>query len=174
MTIDTTREARYGVTRKKHITVTLEGHDRIEAWAEGQGLSFSAAIEALALLGMDTDAATAFSILATGLLERIIGQQFNRFAKLLSQAAIASEATSWKADALLLNLIRREALADPEHFVRNMAVSTDPEDLLAARIRQMRDEMKRMAHEAAVSHLQKRIDEVEMLMRLKDEEAADE
>jgi hypothetical protein len=55
-----------------------------------------------------------------------------------------------------------------------MAVSTDPEDLLAARIRQMRDEMKRMAHEAAVSHLQKRIDEVEMLMRLKDEEAADE
>lgn len=170
----TTREARYGQTRKKHITITLDSHDRIEEWAKGQGLNFSAAIETLAVIGMGSDAATALTVLTTGLLERIIGRQFNRFAKLLSQAAIASEVSSWKMDALLLNFIRLEALADPENFVANMAVSTDPNDQLAARIRKLRDDMKAMAHETAVNHLQKAIEEADLLLRLNGKEASGE
>ena len=170
---DTTRKARYGVTRKKHITITEDGHASIAAWAEAQRLTFSAAIEVLALTGIEDGASTASAILTANLLERIVGRQFNRFAKLLSLTAIAAESVNWKTDALLLQLIRREAEEDPKNFVSNMAVSADPEDKRAAQIRQMREEMKQVAHQTAVRRLKKPLQEADLLLHREDVEMVD-
>lgn len=165
---DTTRNARYGVTRKKHITITTEGHAFIAAWAEAQGLTFSAGIEALALASIEEGSSTAAAILTTNLLERIVGRQFNRFAKLLSLTAIAAESVNWKADAMLLQLIRHEAEADPQNFVNNMAVSANPDDKIAVQVRQMREEMKQVAQQTAVRRLKKPLQEVDLLLRRDD------
>jgi hypothetical protein len=162
--IDTSREARYGVTRKKHITITLAGHERVARWAEEQGVTFSAAIETLALMGMGTDAAVTFPALTSGLLERIVQRQYNRFARLLSQTALAAGAANWKADYLMLQLIRQEAHRDPADFIQNMAVSSDPQDGIAAQIRRMRDEVATAAEAAALRQLKKPLQEVTLLL----------
>lgn len=171
---NTSREARYGVTRKKHITVTKEGCLQIERWAEEQGLNFSTAIESLALMAIGTDGANALPALTSSLLERIVHRQFNRFAHLLSQAAIAAESASWKTDYLMLQLIRQEAKADPTRFVQNMAVSTDPQDMVASRIRKMRDEIAIAAQKAALRAYKKRIGELQILTAEMSMEEADE
>ncbi len=172
--IDTSREARYGVTRRKHITITQEGQNQIARWAAEQGLNFSSAIESLALLGMGTKEAVTLPALTSSLLERIVHRQFNRFAHLLSQATIAAESANWRADYILLQLIRQEAKADPTRFVQNMAVSTDPQDLVASRIRKMRDEVAAAAQKAAIQLHKKRIQDLPMLTEALDEEEADE
>ncbi|MCC6604536.1 MAG: hypothetical protein IT327_15105 [Anaerolineae bacterium] len=172
--IDIGREARYGVTRKKHITITLDGHNQIARWAADQGLNFSSAIESLALIGMGTEEAVTLPALTSSLLERIVHRQFNRFAHLLSQATIAAESANWKADYLLLQLIRREAKADPTRFVQNMAVSTDPQDPVASRIRKMRDEIAAAAQMAAIQLHTKRIQDLPVLTETFNEEGTDE
>lgn len=168
------REARYGVTRRKHITVTQEGCSQIERWAAEQGLNFSTAIESLALMGIGADSANVLPALTSSLLERIVHRQFNRFAHLLSQAAIAAESASWKADYLMLQLIRQEAKVDPSRFVQNMAVSTDPQDLVASRIRKMRDEVAAAAQKGALQAHKKRISELQVLTPEMTMEEADE
>lgn len=170
---DTTRKARYGVTRKKHITLTKEGHASIAAWAEAQGLTFSAAIETLALGSIEEGSSTASAILTANLLERIVGRQFNRFAKLLSLTAIAAESVNWKADAMLLQLIRHEAEADPRNFVNNMAVSAAPDDKIAVQVRQMREEMKQAAHQTAVRRLKNPLQEADLLLHSDDANGTD-
>lgn len=172
--LDIGREARYGVTRKKHITITLEGHNQIARWAAEQGLNFSSAIECLALMGMGTEEAVTLPALTSSLLERIVHRQFNRFAHLISQTAIAAESTNWKADYLMLQLIRQEAKADPTRFIQNMAVSTDPQDLVACRIRKMRDEIATAAQKAAVQLHKKRIQDLPILTESLEEEGTDE
>lgn len=144
------RQERYGITRKKHITITIEGHDRLQAWADEHDVTFSAAIESLALIGTGSNIANAFPLLTTGILERVVTRQYNRFAKLLARTALAAEANNWKADVLLLQNISREAALDPDNFIANMTVSHDPSDTVATQIRQMRDEMSAAAHQHAL------------------------
>ena len=164
--IEQTRKERYGVTRKKHISITVDGHERIDTWARSQGISFSAAIETLALMGLSSDGATTFPVLTRDLLERIVGRQFNRFAKLLSLAAISAEAASLKTDVLLLQVVRQEAEAAPERFRETMTVSTDTEDTLAAQIRELRDQIRATAHQKAVQNLKTPLRQMELLLQL--------
>lgn len=167
---DTGRDARYSLTRKKHITITQTGCLQIERWADAQGLNFSTAIESLALLGMHKEEAITLPALTSSMLERVVLRQFNRFAHLLSQTIIAAESSNWKTDYLILQLIRQEANADPQNFVHQMAVSSDPQNQLASQIRQMRHEVVEAAHHAAVIKHKKRIDG----LKLADEEGVDE
>ena len=162
--IDTTRKNRYGVTRRTHVSITQLAHDQIQTWADEKGVNFSVAIESLALIGLGQETAETLPLLVTNMLERILARQFNRFAKLISLAAIAAEEANWKADTMLLQLIRREALADPEKFIQNMVVSTDPKDSVAAQIRRMREEMKAIARDTAVKRLKKPLQDVEILL----------
>jgi hypothetical protein len=147
------RKARYGITRRTHISVTHPAYDLIQAWAETHGLSFSAALESLALIGLGQETAEQLPLLISSLLDRLLARQFNRFAKLLSLAVLSSEETNVKVDTLLLNLIRQEALADPAQFVQNMSVSTDPHDQTSLQIRQLREGMKSHAQAAALKRL---------------------
>lgn len=161
---DTTRKARYGATRRTHISLTYLAYDQIQAWAEAQGLTFSAALESLALMGLGQETAEALPHLVNSMLERLLARQFNRFAKLLALTALSAEEANLKLDNLLLNLIRQEALADPVHFVRNMAVSSDPHNRTAQQIRQMRAEIKRGAQAAALQRLKRPLSPAELLL----------
>ena len=161
---DTTRKARYGATRRTHISLTHLAYDQIQAWAEAQGLTFSAALESLALIGLGQETAEALPHLVNSMLERLLARQFNRFAKLLALTALSAEEANLKLDNLLLNLIRQEALADPVHFVRNMAVSSDPHNRTAQQIRQMRAEIKRGAQAAALQRLKRPLSPDELLL----------
>ncbi|MCP5099164.1 MAG: hypothetical protein GY943_26720 [Chloroflexi bacterium] len=152
---DATRKARYGVTRRTHISVTHTAYDQIQTWADEQGISFSAAMESLALIGLGQDTAVQLPLLINSLLERLVKGQFNRFAKLLSLAVLSSEEANVKADMMLLNLIRQEAQADPSQFVQSMSVSTDPQNQQAMQIRKLREGMQRHAQEAALKRLKR-------------------
>ncbi len=162
--LDTTRKARYGVTRRTHVSVTHMAYDQIQTWANEQGLSFSAAMESLALMGLGQETAELLPMLISGLLERLVAGQFNRFAKFLSLAILSAEEASVKIDTLLLNLIRQEAAADPTRFVSNMIVSSDPQDLTAVQIRKLRDGMKQNAQASALKRLKRKLRPEEKLI----------
>ncbi len=162
---DATRKARYGVTRRTHISVTHTAYDQIQTWADEQGISFSAAMESLALIGLGQDTAVQLPLLINSLLERLVKGQFNRFAKLLSLAVLSSEEANVKADMMLLKLIRQEAQANPSHFVPSMRVSTDPPNQPAMQIRKLREGMQRHAQEAALKRLKRPLSSHERLIK---------
>ena len=158
------RKDRYGVTRRTHVSVTHVAYDQIQAWADQQGVSFSAAMESLALMGLGQETAELLPLLIRGLMERLLAQQFNRFAKLLSLAALSAEEANNKMDTMLLNLIRQEAAADPARFVTNMSVSSDPQNQTAVQIRKLRDEMRRNAQAASLKRLKRQLPPDEQLI----------
>lgn len=162
--LPTSRKARYGLTRRTHVSITHLAYDQIQAWADEQGISFSAAIESLALMGLGQETAELLPLLIGGLMERLLARQFNRFAKLLSLAVLSAEEANVKVDTLLLNLIRQEAAADPARFVTNMIVSSDPRDLTAVQIRKLRDDMKRKAQAASLKRLKRKLPPEETLI----------
>lgn len=158
------RQDRYGKTEKKTLTLTHEAIDTVQAYADRHGLYFSVAIESLALMGLGQTTAETLPRLITNLLERVLNRQFNRFAKLLSRAAIAAEETNYKADVLLLQTIWREARLDPDHFIENMQVSAAPQDQPDALARQIRDEICAGAHDEALTRLKKPLGENDILL----------
>jgi hypothetical protein len=149
------REARYGKTGRKHISLTLEAMDEIQAYADRHKLFFSVALESLALIGLGNDKAESLPRMITNLLERVITKQFNRFATILSKIIISAEETNYKTSVLLLQLVRDAAQKDPEHFADNLFVSKNPAIQPDAQIRQMRDTVCNNAHETAVTYLKK-------------------
>ena len=158
------RAERYGLTRKKNITITESAHDQIEAWAQANNCYFSVAIETLALIGMGNEDATLLPRLVENAVERILNWQFHRMAKLLSMTALSAAEANLKVDALLLQLIRQEASADADHFVANMTVSSDPVDRRARRIRRMRDDIRALAHQQALEQLKRPLEQIDDLL----------
>ncbi len=161
---DTTRKARYGITRRTHISITHPAYNQIQAWADEQGVSFSAAMESLSLMGLGQETADLLPLLISSLLDRLLSRQFNRFAKLLSLTALSAEEANVKIDTLLLNLIRQEAQADPVRFVANMSVSSDPQNRTAVQIRTLRDGIKRNAQQGALKRLKRPLQSGESLI----------
>lgn len=167
------RDERYGRTERKHVTLTHEAIEAIEAWADREGLYFSVAVETLAMMGLGRGSAETLPRLVGNLLEHTLNRHFNRFAKLISYAAIAAEETSRKSDILLLQQIRQEARQDPEGFIGNMHVSLDPQVQPDARVRALRDRLRAEAHEEAVARLRQPLAEEErLLQRAADGQAA--
>lgn len=121
--IQENREDRYGKTERKNLTLTAEAVEAVQAYADRHGLYFSVAIESLALMGLGQATADALPRLVANLLERAFNRQFNRFAKLLSYAALSAEEASAKTDFLILQLFRREAQRDPDNFIAVMVAA---------------------------------------------------
>jgi len=151
--IQKSRETRYGKTERKNVTLTVAAVEAVQAYADRHGLYFSVALETLALMGLGQGTADSLPRLISAMLERIVRQQFNRFAKLLSLAAISAGEASYKADVLLLQTIWREARQDPEHFVQALQVRSDPDSQPDSLARQIRDEVSVQAHQEAVVRL---------------------
>ncbi len=162
--IHESRQDRYGKTEKKTLTLTNEAIDTIQDYADRHSLYFSVAIESLALMGLGQATAETLPRLVANLLKHTLNWQFNRFAKLLSQAIITAGEANYKADVLVMQTIWREARLDPNNFIKNMQVSADPRSRLDARARQIRDEVCDDAHTVAVARLKEELDEKDLIL----------
>ena len=138
-------QTRYGRTNKKMISLTDEGRAQIQQFADTHGMSFSATIETLALIGMKADLANLLVPLLREVVNKAIQRNFNRMAKLSLIGAAEAAMAHDLAALLLMQSIRREAYAYPDDFETRMLVSYEPEDLLDARIRQMYGEARQVA-----------------------------
>ncbi len=172
--IQESRGDRYGKTERKHVTLTAEALEAVHAYADRHKLYFSVAVETLALMGLGSQSAEAFPRLVANMVERVFNKQFHRFAKLLTYAAIAAEEANYKSDLLLLQTIWHEARLDPDNFVANMQVSTDPHVLPDAPARQIRDEISADAHEYAIARLHRSLSDLIAILSEEVDDAASE
>jgi hypothetical protein len=133
---------RYGNTGKKMITLTHEGREQIQQFADAHGMNFSATIESLALIGMQADLTALLIPLLREVTDKAIQRNFNRLAKLsligAAEAAMAHDLVTM----MLMQLIRLEAYNNPENFEDRLMVSFEPEDLLDGRIRKAYADMR--------------------------------
>ncbi|MCL4267859.1 MAG: hypothetical protein KJ069_32130 [Anaerolineae bacterium] len=139
-------QTRTGETNKKTITLTDGGREQIQYFADAHGMTFSATIETLALIGMNADLTALLIPLLREVVDKAMQRNFNRIAKLslisAAEAAMAHDLTTM----LLLQFIRQEALANPDDFEEVMRVSYDPDDELDARMRALYQEARQLAH----------------------------
>ena len=172
--IHESREKRYGKTQRKHISLTLPAIEAVQAYAKRHKLNFSVATETLALMGLGNATAESLPRMTAATLERVFNKQFNRFAKLITYAAIASEETSYKTDLLFLQTVWREAQRDPKNFIANMQVSADPDVQPDAAVREIRDDMSADAHDYAVVRLRRPLKDLIAILSEEVDDAASE
>ncbi|MBK8905462.1 MAG: hypothetical protein IPM53_30040 [Anaerolineaceae bacterium] len=138
-------QERSGSTRKKTITLTDAGRAQIHAFAKTHQMTFSAAIETLALIGMEADLTALLIPLIHSSVERGMERQFNRIAKLgllaSAEAAMAHELTTM----LLLQQIRQEATDHPQNFEDVMQVGQGDRTTRDGRIRAVYKDMRTVA-----------------------------
>lgn len=138
-------QERSGSTRKKTITLTDAGREQIQAFAKKHQMTFSAAIETLALIGLEADLTALLIPLIHSSIERGMQRQFNRIAKLgllaAAEAAMAHDLTTM----LLLQQIRQEAVAHPQNFEEIMEVGQGDRATQDGRIRARYKEMRNVA-----------------------------
>lgn len=162
------KQTRYGNTRKKNLTLTEEGHDQIETYAQAHDLTFSAAIEALALIGMKADLSALLIPLINTSVEKGMTRHFNRMAKLTILAAAEAAMAHDLTTMLLLQTVRQEAVHHPDDFESRIPVSRDREGTLDARIRKMYNQMRHVARQRQRRLLQQSLRD--LLARLDGEE----
>ncbi len=172
--IHESREKRYGKTQRKHISLTLPAIEAVQAYADRHKLNFSVATETLALMGLGNATAESLPRMTAATIERVFNKQFNRFAKLLTYAAIASEEANYKSDLLLLQAVWREAQRDPKNFIANMQVSPEPHVQPDASVREIRDEIGIEAHDHAIVRLREPLRELIAILSEEVSDVADE
>lgn len=148
-----TREERYGKTIRKHISLTPESVRAVETYARQQEISFSAALESLALLGLGNRSAETLPRLLSELLDKTLNRYLGRCNRLSTQAVMAAEEANTKADFLVLQTLWREARQDPTGFEEKLGVSLNPADQPDGRVRQLQQQVKELAQAAAVERL---------------------
>jgi hypothetical protein len=157
------RARRPDKTYSKHVMLTEFGREKIEAWAQANGLNFSAAIETLALMGLDDERSSyAIPALRATTLQGI-RLSFNRIARLLSDIAIEAAASRAISEGVMLQLIRALAVEHPDDFTAMMRVSRDGRDQLHGRIRAFHDDIKTNAEQEAIRRLKKPVSRVQEL-----------
>jgi hypothetical protein len=160
-------------TYSKHIMLTEFGREKIEAWARTNRLNFSAAIETLALMGLDDERSSyAIPALRATTLQGI-RLSFNRIARLLSDSAIEAAVARTMAEGIMLQLIREQAAANPDDFEAMMRVRRDGRDRVQARVRGFHDDIKASIEREAIRRLKRSVSRVEELFG-GNEEAIDE
>lgn len=170
--LDDTRARRPDKTYSKHIMLTEFGREKIEAWAQANSLNFSAAIETLALMGLDDERSSyAIPALRATTLQGI-RLSFNRIARLLSDIAIESAMARTMAEGIMLQLVREQAAERPDDFETIMRVVRDGRDPLHTRIRRFHDDIKTTVEQAAIRRLKKPISLVQELFAADEEEMA--
>ncbi len=160
---DAGRGRRPETTWSKHVRLTEFGRARIETWAQANRLNFSAAIETLALMGLeDRRADYAIPALRATTLQGI-RLSFNRLARLMSDIAIEAATARTMSEGVMLQLIRELAVDHPNDFEAAMRVRRDGGSPVDARIRRFHDELKDRVEQEAIQRLKRtmsRIDEL--------------
>jgi hypothetical protein len=138
-------QTRYGRTNKKMISLTDEGRAQLQQYADVHGMTFSAAIETLALMGMEADLAKLLVPLLRDVVNKAIQRNFNRLAKLSLIGAAEAAMAHDLASLLMMQFTRSIAIMNPDDFESQMQISYEPEDLLDARIRRTHREICKVA-----------------------------
>jgi hypothetical protein len=160
---DDVRARRPDKTYSKHITLTEFGREKIDAWAQANGINFSAAIETLALMGLEDERSSyAIPALRATTLQGI-RLAFNRIARLLSAIAVEAAASRTMSEGVMLQLIRELATDYPDDFAAMMRVSRDGRDLLHGRIRAFHEDIKASAEQDAIRRLKKPVTRMQEL-----------
>ena len=136
---------RYGNTAKKMITLTHEGREQLQQFADAHNMTFSATIETLALMGMKADLAVVLIPLLQETVQAGLKRHFNRLAKLSITAAAEAAMAHDLTTMLLLQTVRAEAVRYPQDFEDRIPVSFDPNDTLDFRIREIYNQMRQLA-----------------------------
>ena len=160
------RQARYGRTEKKMVTLTTEAIEAIQAYASAHNLYFSVAVESLSLMGLGKEAADSYPRVLSNIIERTLTYQFGRFAKMLSLTVLSAEEANYKADVLLLQMIGQAERLDPEHFLEKMQFSSEPDVQPDATVRQLRDGIKDDARQLAVARMKRPLAETVALWKM--------
>lgn len=164
------RNRRLSATRPKCITLTEPGRERIQAYADAQGLNFSAAMETLALRGLDDEGMYYLVPALRAVTLQGVRLAFNRLASLLSDIAIEAAAARTMSDAVMLQLIREMATAYPDDFIERMIVQRGTgRTTVDGRVRAFHDEVKAGVEEEAVRRLKKAVGRVEAVLGEKEE-----
>jgi hypothetical protein len=109
-------------TERKQVCLTPEGRDLIQRWAQQEGISFSAAIETLARVGLRQDPRDAW---APALAAKVVGAvraDLGRYRALLAATALDAGITLRVASAATKTLRPRE-YADIKRLARLEAVA---------------------------------------------------
>lgn len=166
------RKRRPDKTYPKTITLTEFGRSKIEAWAEENHINFSAAIEALALMGLDDER----SIYAVPLMRATTLQglqlTFNRIAKLLSAMATEAAISRSVSESILLQMIRETATQHPNDFETIMRVDRGSNVRINQRIRKFHDAIKESVETVALRRLKKPLVRLHALFAEQEEDAA--
>lgn len=160
---DDARARRPDKTYSKHIMLTEFGREKIETWAKANGLNFSAAIETLALMGLDDERSIyAIPALRATTLQGI-RLSFNRIARLLSDIAIEAAASRTMSEGIMLQLIRELAEAHPDDFIDKMRIARDGRHQPHTRIRAFHDDIRESVERDAIRRLKKSVSRVQEL-----------
>jgi hypothetical protein len=95
-------------TRPKHVSLTDQGRAAVQAWADREGVSFSAAIETLARVGLRQDPRDAW---APALAAKVVGAvraDLGRYRALLAATALDAGITLRMASAAVKTLRPQE------------------------------------------------------------------
>lgn len=165
------RRHRLPNTERVQVRLTATARDKIRLWAEDNQVSFSAAIEALALTGLQSEQADILVPLLHSTVQTAFQRQFNRFAKLTSFAAIEAGVSHQLLRFLLLQLIRETADPDWQQLPSKLLVNEEEEKGQA--IRQLRDEIGDHALQGTLHKLRGRLMALEEIINepLDDEES---
>ena len=163
---------RYGKTCRKHVTLTEKGQAQIQTFARSHQMSFSAAVETLALIGMKADLTTLLVPLLQEVVEKTLQRNFNRLAKLHLLAAAEAAMAHDLSTMLLLQTVRQEAVRHPQDFENRLGVSYAAGDALDGRIRAVYDEMRQLARQRQQRLLKGPLRDI--VARLQDVEVSEE
>ena len=97
---DVVRERKDVVDKK--VSFTKEGLEVLSSWANEKGVSFSAAVEGLALLGLDDERFETFVPIAEALISKAIIRVFNRYFRLHFMVAEEASKTYQMCSTLML------------------------------------------------------------------------
>ena len=153
------RNRRADATSKKSVYLTPRGRSAIEGWAQQNKLNFSAAIETLALLGLDKGASDFIVPALRDVTLQGIKLATNRFAHLLSRIEANSVLNRMMLEAVLLQLIRELADEHPDDFEAIMRVPRDSQRQRDLRIRRFHSEIKRNLSQAIAERLRQSLDD---------------
>ncbi len=141
---DKTKELRLESTNRKQVRLTVQGEAQIQAWATEQGLTFSAAIEALALKALeewDEEAQWQLGVLRSFAL-KTLNAGFDRLARLLLVMVYDVRYCKLMLETITLQIVRQTAELHPRDFDEVIQVSTDRRKSPDAQIRQTYTEWK--------------------------------
>jgi hypothetical protein len=159
-------------TYSKHVMLTEYGRARIEGWARENQLNFSAAIETLALLGLDDERSTFIIPALRATTLQGIRLTFNRQARLLSDIALEAAVARTMSEGIMLQLVRQAAAEHPEDFEEELLVRRDSRAVTDTRIRRFHDGLKARVEETAVQRLRRTLSQIEELFQDGKEEEA--